>query len=374
MTERANIKDVSERAGVSVKTVSRVLNRHPYVAAETRERVEAAMRELNFFPSAAARILAGTSSNQIVLIYDNHSPHYMNQIQTGCWTRCKEARVRLLVQAVEVTDPFIAEQVRGLVTETHVDGVVLSSPVTDCKEVLAMLEAIGIPFVRISPGTNHGLTSSVFMDDVQAADDMTTHLINLGHRRIGFIKGHPNHLASEDRLQGYQRALERAGLSLDAALVAQGQFDFDSGHVAAGYFLGLAEPPTAIFASNDDMAAGVLSCAHSAGVRVPEDLSVAGFDDTKLASMVWPPLTTIHQPVFDLAYAATDLLLNEGAVMHRRLLHTLVRRDSVSTPALVGGRPPARHTPATDGASPRTHSAVSADGHAFASLRGKTRP
>jgi len=336
MSERANIRDVSERAGVSVKTVSRVLNGHPYVSAETRERVEAAMRELSFFPSAAARILAGNSSNQIVLIYDTHSPHYMNQIQTGCWTRCKEAQVRLLVQSVEVTDPFIAEQVRGLVTETHVDGVVLSSPVTDCKDVLNVLEKIGIPFVRISPGTNHGLTSSVYMDDVQAADDMTTHLINLGHRQIGFIKGHPNHLASEDRLRGYQRALERAGLPFEPTLVAQGQFDFDSGHAAAEYFISLTAPPTAIFASNDDMAAGVLSLAHSVGLHVPDDLSVAGFDDTKLASMLWPPLTTIRQPVFDLAYAATDLLLNEGAVMHRRLLHELIRRESVSAPSQTG--------------------------------------
>lgn len=342
MSERANIRDVAERAGVSVKTVSRVLNRHAYVSEATRTRVEEAMTALGFVPSAAARILAGTRSNQIVLIYDNHSPHYMNQVQSGCWARCKEAGVRLLVQSVEVTDPQIAEQVRGLVTETHVDGAVLSSPVTDCAPVLDVLERLEIPFVRISPGTHHKRTSSVFMDDLQAADDMTSLLINLGHRRIGFIKGHPNHLSSQERLHGYQRALDRAGLSPDPDLIRDGYFDFDSGVSAARDLLALSRPPSAIFASNDDMAAGVLSVAHARGISVPGSLSVAGFDDTKLASMVWPPLTTVRQPIFELAFAATDILFGEPILIHRRLLHEVVQRASVSAPASLSQTPTAR--------------------------------
>ena len=212
MSERANIRDVAAKAGVAVKTVSRVLNGHPYVSTDTKARVEEAMRALDFRPSVAARILSGAKSNQIALIYDNHSPYYMFQIQTGCWDFCRNNNIRLIAQPVDVADPQVGEQVRGLVSETHVDGIILSSPVTDCDPVLRALEAMDIPFVRISPGTNHALTSSVFMDDAQAADDMTTHLINAGHRRIGFIKGHPNHMASDDRLFGYRRALDRAGL------------------------------------------------------------------------------------------------------------------------------------------------------------------
>ncbi|HWU01952.1 MAG TPA: LacI family DNA-binding transcriptional regulator, partial [Novosphingobium sp.] len=292
MSERANIRDVAARAGVAVKTVSRVLNAHPYVSAETRERVEKAMAELDFRPSIAARILSGSKSNQIALIYDNHSPYYMFQIQTGCWDYCKENNIRLLAQPVDVTDPDVGEQVRGLVSETHVDGIILSSPVTDCVAVLKALDALDIPFVRISPGTNHALTSSVFMDDAQAADDMTSHLINAGHRRIGFIKGHSNHMASDERLFGYRRALDRAGIAYEPQLVHPGAFDFESGVAAGQYFLGLKHPPTAIFASNDDMAAGVLSIAHGRGMELPRDLSVAGFDDTTLARTVWPPLTT----------------------------------------------------------------------------------
>ncbi len=332
MSERANIRDVAARAGVAVKTVSRVLNGHPYVSADTRTRVEEAMRALDFRPSVAARILSGAKSNQIALIYDNHSPYYMFQIQTGCWDFCRANGIRLLAQPVDVADPQVGEQVRGLVTETHVDGIILSSPVTDCDPVLRALEALDIPFVRISPGTNHALTSSVYMDDAQAADDMTTHLINMGHRRIGFIKGHPNHMASDDRLFGYRRALDRAGISFEPGLVCDGEFDFDSGVRGGRMLLDLPDPPTAIFASNDDMAAGVLAVAHDRGITVPGQLSVTGFDDTTLARTVWPPLTTIHQPMAELARTATEILIAGGDITHRRLPHQLIERASVAPP------------------------------------------
>jgi len=329
---RANIRDVAARAGVAVKTVSRVLNGHPYVSASLRGKVEQAMAELDFRPSVAARILSGAKSNQIALIYDNHSPYYMFKIQKGCWEVCQENGIRLLAQPVDVADPRVGEQVRGLVSETHVDGIILSSPVTDCDPVLRALETMDVPFVRISPGTNHALTSSVFMDDAQAADDMTTHLINAGHRRIGFIKGHANHMASDDRLFGYRRALDRVGIPFEPQLVADGEFDFDSGVAGANALLDLPERPTAIFASNDDMAAGVLAVAHDRGINVPAALSVAGFDDTTLARTVWPPLTTIHQPMADLARTATQILIAGGGITHKRLAHTLVERASVAPP------------------------------------------
>lgn len=332
MDGRANIRDVAALAGVAVKTVSRVLNNHPYVTDATRARVEAAMRELDFEPSVAARILAGTKSGQIALIYDNHSPYYMNQIQTGCWQRCQQEGVRLLAQPVDVEDPGIGEQIRQLIRQTHVDGIVLSSPVTDCVPVLAMLESLNVPFVRISPGTDHALTASVYMDDRQAADDMTTHLINLGHRCIGFVKGHPNHMASQDRLTGYQRALGRAGIAADPQLVCDGAFDFDSGLAAGRVLLALPRRPTAIFASNDDMAVGVQAAAHEAGIAMPAELSVAGFDGTTLSRMVWPPLTTIAQPMIELAATATGLLLAGQGRVHKRLDHRLIERASTRPP------------------------------------------
>lgn len=331
MTARNTISDVARAAGVSIKTVSRVLNKERYVRDDTRRRVEAAMTDLAFSPSLAARALAGKRSHQIALIYDNHSPYYIHAIQEGVWARCREAGVRMLAQPADVAAPAIAAEVGGLIDETHVDGIILSSPVTDCPAVLVELERRGIAFVRISPGIDHALTSSVYMDDVQAADDMTTHLIDLGHRIIGFIVGHPNHMASEQRLFGYRRALDRAGIGYEPALVEAGAFDFVSGAAAATLLLGRARRPTAIFASNDDMAAGVLTVAHARGIAVPAELSVAGFDDTPLAQLVWPPLTTIRQPTRDLAYAAADLLFERiDGVEHRRLAHVLVKRDSVA--------------------------------------------
>lgn len=332
MSERSNIKDVAERAGVSVKTVSRLLNGHPYVREETRVKIDKAMKDLDFRPSIAARILSGAKSNQIALIYDNHSPYYMYQIQTGCWDFCKKNGIRLIVQPVDVDDHDVGHQVRGLISETHVDGIILSSPVTDCEPVLKTLDALDIPFVRISPGTNHTLTSSVFMDDAQAADDITTHLINYGHRRIGFIKGHSSHMASDERMFGYRRALDRMGISFEPELAHEGDFDLESGICAARKLLALPKPPTAIFASNDDMAAGVLAVAHERGIAVPERLSVVGFDDTPLARTVWPPLTTIHQPMAELARTAMEILVGGGDISHTRLPHQLIERASVTAP------------------------------------------
>jgi LacI family transcriptional regulator len=316
-----------------MKTVSRVLNKERYVSESTRLRVEKAVAELNFRPSVAARILAGKRSYQIALIYDNHSPHYIHQIQNGVWARCIEEGVRLLAQPSDVASPNLAREIGGLIDQTQVDGVILSSPVTDAPGALEELEQRGIPYVRISPGTDYDRSSSVSMDDVQAADDMTRHLIALGHRRIGFIIGHTNHTASDQRLFGYRRALDRAGLSFEPKYVRPGAFDFASGEAAGDVLLDLAQPPTAIFASNDDMAAGVLTVAHRRGLSVPGDLSVVGFDDTALASQLWPPLTTVRQPTRELAYAAAGLLFDAtDEVVHRRLPHELVIRASTAGP------------------------------------------
>jgi LacI family transcriptional regulator len=331
---RVTIKTVSLAAGVSMKTVSRVLNKERYVSERTRERVERAVAELQFTPSAAARILAGKRSDQIALIYDNHSPHYIHQIQIGIWGRCTEEGVRLLAQPTDVASANLANEIGGLIDQTQVDGVILSSPVTDAAEVLEELERRKVPYVRISPGTDHARSSSVSMDDVKAADEMTAHLIALGHRRIGFVIGHTNHAASDLRLYGYRRALDRAGLAYEPKYVVQGAFDFTSGEAAADILLDLPVPPTAIFASNDDMAAGVLTVAHRRGLSLPGRLSVAGFDDTALASQLWPPLTTVRQPTRELAYAAASLLFGgRGEVVHRRLPHELVLRASTAPPA-----------------------------------------
>lgn len=326
---RSTIRDVSRAAGVSIKTVSRVLNNEKYVSAATRERIEAAMAVLQFHPSNAARALAGHRSHQIALICDNPSPWYVYEAQYGTRSRCQQAKVRMIAQPYDRNAPALVDDIIGLIDQSHPDGLILTPPVADSEDVLDALIAREVPFARISPGIRLDCAPSVHIDNERAAGDMMRHLIALGHRRIGFVIGHRGYAVSAQRLNGYVAALSEAGLGVDLALIRQGSFDFDSGVSAATELLDLADPPTAIFASNDDMAAGALACAHRRGIAVPGALSIAGFDDTGFARIVWPALTTIRQPVRALAEAAADLLLIGSGPEERRLIaHELVIRDS----------------------------------------------
>ena len=330
---KATIKDVSRVAGVSIKTVSRVLNKERYVSDEMRQRVEEAVTRLNYHPSLAARTLAGRRSFQIGLIHDNPNPYYIFNMQAGVGARSREANFRMIVQPCDINSPGLVDDIGAVIDQAQLDGIILTPPVTDVGTALAEIFRRRIPVVRIQPGTDLTATSAVHIDNVQAADDMTAYLISLGHRRIALVTGHANYFASGQRLTGYRQALQRAGIGFDSALVFPGQFDFASGAAAADALLALAEPPTAIFASSDEMAAGVLAAAHRMGIDVPGQLSVAGFDDTDLAQLVWPALTTIRQPVRDLGYAAADLLLQFDERIERRLLeHTLIVRGSTAPP------------------------------------------
>ncbi|MGJ3627630.1 substrate-binding domain-containing protein [Sphingomonas sp. MMS24-JH45] len=190
-----------------------------------------------------------------------------------------------------------------------------------------------LPLVRLQPGVRLDTSPCVYIDNEQAAVEMTAYLIALGHRRIGFVVGDRGYAASAQRLNGYVRAMTEAGLGMDLDLVRQGDFGFDSGVAAADELLSLSAPPTAIFAANDDMAAGVLSAAHQRGLPVPGALSVVGFDDLPIARMLWPLLTTIRQPVRLLAEIAASLLLEEEAGDTRRCVeHELIVREFAGPP------------------------------------------
>lgn len=325
---RANIKDVSSAAGVSIKTVSRVINNERYVRPATRARVEAAMAALGFRPSAAARALAGGRAFQIALMCSNPGPYYLHGLIAGLRGRCATERVQLVVHAYERDADEPGADVRSLLRQMNPDGVVLTPPIADDLAVLDALERAGTPHVRISPGVAADRTPAVAIDNEAAARDMTQALIELGHRRIGFVVGHRAYGVSSHRLAGYLDALRAAGIALDLDLVQQGAFDVPSGRAAGERLLALAEPPTAIFASSDDMAAGVLAAAIRAGVAVPGRLSVAGFDDTPLAEALWPPLSTVRQPIPELAAQAADLLFTHAAPGLRIIPHRLVMRES----------------------------------------------
>ncbi len=335
---RATIRDVSRRAEVSIKTVSRVMNNQDYVSVETRARVEQVMAELAFQPSSAARALAGRRSHQIAVICDNPSPWYVYEIQYGVRVRCRQNRVRMIAQPYDRGSPTLLEDILSLVDQVHPDGLVLTPPACDDIKVLEDLLRREVPFVRIQPGTRAGISSSVSIDNEQAAKDITQHLLELGHTRVGIIVGDLGYMSSGRRLDGFLQSLTDAGVLISPEYIRFGLFDFSSGVAQAEHLLALPNPPTAIFASNDDMAAGVLATAHRQGIDVPRDLSVVGFDDTPFASVVWPALTTVCQPVRLLAEAAADLLLSPPLLPEAREVayHLVIRQSTGPAPSRKG--------------------------------------
>jgi LacI family transcriptional regulator len=333
--QRAKINDVAAAAGVAIKTVSRVLNNEPNVREETRKRVLAVVKELNYHPSLSARSLAGRRSYLIGLIYENPSANYIVDVQHGAMARCREGRFQLLTHQVTARGEELERDVLGLIDQTHLDGIVVTSPLSESTNLIVALERRGVPFVRIAAKAAKHKSPYVDMDEEGAAREMTEHLIGLGHRNIAFIVGHPDHFSSEQRLRGYKAVLREHKIPIREQYICQGYFVFESGLEAARQLLKLPKPPSAIFASNDDMAAGVLMAAHESGIAVPKQLSVAGFDDTYIARTVWPRLTTVHQPTYDLSYTVTDLLLRmlQTGEMPKpvRLKHRLVVRASTAS-------------------------------------------
>ena len=323
---RVTITDVSRAAGVSIKTVSRVLNNERYVTAQTRARVEEAVAALRFRPSLAARALAGRRAHQIALVCDNPSPFYIHQMQLGVRDRCAEAGVRMIAQPYDRRSARTRDEIEELVDTTPVDGLVLTPPISDDAALLDRLLARGLPFVRVSPGERPELAPSVFIDNAAAAGTLAHRLVALGHCRIGFIGGDPSFAASARRREGFVAAAPDS----DPALLREGDWSFASGVAAADALLDLSPPPTAIVAANDEMAAGILSAAHRRGIAVPAALSVAGFGDDAIAGVVWPPLTTVRQPTRALGWHAADLLLAPGEERHRELPFALVERGSTA--------------------------------------------
>jgi LacI family transcriptional regulator len=216
-------------------------------------------------------------------------------------------------------------------------GAILTPPLSDDPDLIRELREHGVPFVRIAPSASAESGRDVAIDDRAAAREMAQYLIGLGHRRIGFIRGAAAHHQAGLRLDGYKDALDQAGIPFDPDLVAEGNFTFDSGLAAADQLLDLPQRPTAIFASNDDMAAGVIAACYRRRIQIPQELSVAGFDDTPLAATISPSLTTIYQPSREQASEAVGLLLEEitapSDTPHRELLdYQLVVRDSTAPP------------------------------------------
>lgn len=341
------IADVAKAAGVSPMTVSRVINSEANVLERTREKVQAAIEAIGYRPNSAARTLAGGQQCRIALLYSNPSAAYLSELLVGSLAEAKARNVELTIEPCDAGEPAAALVQRIL---THrINAVLLPPPLCDDAVLLAELLAAGLPVAQVASGAPDMRAMAVTIDDEAASHAMTTRLIALGHRAIAFITGADDQTVSAMRRAGHVRALTEAGITPAPELFASGDFSYRSGLAAAERLLDCDPRPTAIFASNDDMAAAAIAAAHRAGLEIPRDISICGYDDTAMATAIWPELTTIRQPVAEMARCALRLLSDAAqsagkpkpqAPRHERLhFELVVRHSDARPPGASDGKP-----------------------------------
>ncbi|MDH3401181.1 MAG: LacI family DNA-binding transcriptional regulator [Chromatiales bacterium] len=315
---KATINDVAEYAGVSIKTVSRVVNNEPNVREATREKVTAAIAKLKYRPNLSARNLASLQSHLIGLIYDDPSLYeiagsgYVVRMQQGSLRACRSANYELLIHPCDYRSKSVGSELKTLIEHVRPAGIILAAPLSNMPKIVRVIEAAGTPFVKLSPGTRNDKHFAIATNDREVSAEMTEYLAALGHKRIAFITGHPDHKAVRNRFLGYKDGLRTSGIEFSQELVAAGDNSYGSGEECGARLLALKNPPTAIFSANDDMAAGVIGTATRLKISVPGQLSVAGFDDTSLARHIYPTMTTIRQPLATMAEQAAMALINRS--------------------------------------------------------------
>jgi LacI family transcriptional regulator len=315
---KATIEDVAALAGFSIKTVSRVINREQHVRESTKAMVESAIVELDYRPNQYARSLAGQRAHVVGLIYDDPDLYeiptgdYVTKLQQGALRGCRPANFELVIHPCNYRDQNIDGEIASLIDQIRPAGIIIPAPLSNMPKIVGAIEATGTAFVRLSTGETGTQDFSIATNDCEASAEMTCYLASLGHKRIAFITGHPTHKAVANRFLGYRDGLRKSGLEFTERLVASGDNSVGSGEECAKILLEGEDPPTAIFAANDDMAAGVLRLASQRHIEVPGQLSVAGCDDTKFAQLVHPALTTVRQPISAMAERAAQAIIDNG--------------------------------------------------------------
>lgn len=312
---KVTINDVAKLAGVSMKTVSRVINKEPSVRKKTYDVVMEAVNELNYQPNLAARNLAGTSSFTVGLVYDNPNAYYVIDMQNGVLSRCKDEGYELVIHPCSYTDDNMEDDFKTMIKRSRLAGLVLTPPLSEQSSITNMLDELNIHYVRVLSGrpTDEDQDTCIYVNDYKAAYEITTHLLTLGHKNIGFICGDKEHKSTSERLEGYKAALEDHNSQANSDFIYDGKYSFESGVEGAKALLAdnnkLAI--TAILGGNDEMAAGALFASRLMGIQIPEQLSITGFENSPFSRQTWPKLTTAHQENDVISQHAARLLFTK---------------------------------------------------------------
>lgn len=333
---KATINDIARLSGVSKKTVSRVINRSPLVRDDTRGKVDALIQQLSYVPDPQARGLAFRRSFLIGLVYDNPNAQYIVNVQNGALDSLRDSGFELVVHPCDSRSDRFIDGVRQFVQQQKLRGVILLPPVSENEALAQALEAIDCEYVRVASVPLDAPERMVVTRDREATAEVADYLESLGHRRIAVITGPEGYRSAHERRDGFLDALSRRGIRPPNELIVEGGYTFESGVVCAERLLAMAQPPTAIFACNDEMAAGVYKVALRQGLRIPEQLSIVGFDDSPLAARLWPSLTTVRLPIREMGRVAADMLIAPDAGRSGRPAAVatphLIARDSCQPP------------------------------------------
>jgi LacI family transcriptional regulator len=335
---KPTINDVARLAGVSKKTVSRVINNSPLLNQETRVKVATVIKQLGYVPNPQARALALRRNFLVGLVHDNPNAQMVLNVQQGILEALHDTEFGLVVRPVDRTSPAMLEDIRNFLEQQRLFGIVILPPISENDALARLCDELGCRYTRMGSAELDDPDHMVASNDRQAVREAVNYLIEQGHRRIGLVQGPHGFRSAAERRLGFEDALQAAKIKLPRSLIAEGSYRFESGIDAGNRLLDLAPPPTAIFASNDEMAAGVLHAARQRGLNVPADLSLIGFDDTAIAAHMWPPLTTVRWPIISMARSAALKLVGDAIDPANApdepsmFVSTLVRRASVAPP------------------------------------------
>lgn len=311
ITGRVTINDIARMAEVSKKTVSRIINKSALVSDDTRKRVEAIIEKTGFEPDPQARALAFRKSFLIGLAYDNPSPQYVVNMQRGILDQLWTTDYQLVLHPVDRTTTTYQDAIKKFVMRHRPAGIIMPPSVSEDEEIAELLQKLNCQYVRIASVELDEPSQMVRTQDADGAAQAARHLAQLGHKRIAHIHGPSSFRSAHERLAGFRAGLAEFGIELSDELTLEAGYTFDSGVRAADNLLSKPKRPTAIFAGNDEMAIGAYTSARKAGLSVPDDVSIVGFDDTPMAARIWPQMTTVRLPIREMGQAAAERLLEQ---------------------------------------------------------------